>query len=417
MNRIIRVSARSALTLLLVSASLAGCNLGSYDDAVDRFNAGRPPVANPPPPQPPPPPPAGFGPVFSEIQANVFTPSCATAGCHSGANPSASLNLEAANSHAMLIGIASTQDAGTLRVNPGNPDMSYLIQKLEGPGVMGARMPPNAAALAQADIDVIRQWITDGAIDDTIQPSFPVRVASLSPMSGANLDAPPASIIAGFDRDVDASTVNANTFILEASGGDGIFGDANTMQVMAASITMASPQSAVFDLTGVALGDDTYQVTLKGAGASMILDLDGNVLDGENTGAFPSGNGVEGGDYISRFTVTTPVVIGPTLDQIQAVIFTPTCATGGCHNSVSQAGSLDLSNADTSHAQLVGVESPANPGAFRVVQFDPGNSYLIQKLEAAAGIIGDRMPPPPRTAVPQSDINEIRQWVQDGALR
>ena len=41
---------------------------------------------------------AGFGPNFSEIQANVFTPDCATSGCHVGGNPSAGLNLEEANS-------------------------------------------------------------------------------------------------------------------------------------------------------------------------------------------------------------------------------------------------------------------------------------------------------------------------------
>ena len=188
----------------------------------------------------------------------MFTPTCATAGCHSGANPSASLNLEDGMSYAMLVGVASTQQAGTDRVDPGNPNQSYLIEKLEGPGASGQQMPPGAP-LAQAEIDVIRQWITEGAIDDTAAPpSFPVRVASLSPIPGANLDAAPARIIAGFDRDVVAATVNANTFILEASGGDGIFGDANAVQIMAASISLATPQSAVFDLSGVALGDDTY---------------------------------------------------------------------------------------------------------------------------------------------------------------
>ena len=77
--------------------------------------------------------------------------------------PAAGLSLEAANSYAQLVGIASTQDAGVQRVNPGNPDMSYLITKLEGPGAAGGQMPPSGP-LAQADIDVIRQWITDGTL-------------------------------------------------------------------------------------------------------------------------------------------------------------------------------------------------------------------------------------------------------------
>ena len=67
----------------------------------------------------------------------------------------------------MLVGIASSQDAGTQRVNPGNPNISYLIQKLEGPGVSGQQMPPGAP-LPQADINVIRTWITQGATDDRV---------------------------------------------------------------------------------------------------------------------------------------------------------------------------------------------------------------------------------------------------------
>jgi hypothetical protein len=120
--------------------------------------------------------------------------------------------------------------------------------------------------------------------------------------------------MAVFDREPDASTVNANTFILEASGGDMTFGDGNEVLIVAASITipLANPQTAVFDLTGIALADETYQVRLLGSGASMILDLDANALDGKFGGAFPSGDGTEGGDFEAIFTVMTPVVMWPT---------------------------------------------------------------------------------------------------------
>ena len=183
---------------------------------------------------------------------------------------------------------------------------------------------------------------------------------------------------------------------------------------MAASISLATPRSAVFDLTGVTLNDDTYQVTLKGTGASVIMDLDGNILDGENTGGFPSGDDTEGGDFISRFTVTTPVMIGPTLPQIQAVVFTPSCATAGCHSGGSPAGMLSLTDEATSYAQLVGIPASGAMGPIRVIEFDADNSYLIQKLEGAMGIVGNQMPLG-RPPLPQSDIDEIRQWILDGA--
>lgn len=402
---------RKLIALFVLATGIAGCNLGSYDDAVDRFNAGQPPA--PPPPPTPPPTGGGFNPVFSEIQSNVFTPSCATAGCHSGASPAASLSLEAASSHAMLVGIAAVQDAGVERVTPGNPNASYLITKLEGPGAAGQQMPPNNP-MAQADIDVIRQWIADGAVDDSVQPSLPVRVSSLSPAPGAALDTAPASIIAGFNREVDASTVNTNTFILTASGGDGAFNNGNETQITAASITLANPQSAVFDLTGVALSDDTYEVTLEGTGASIIMDLDGNALDGEYTGAFPSGNGSEGGDFMARFTISTPVAIQPTLDSIQAIVFTPSCATSGCHDPVGERALLVLSDADTSLANLLNVMATQNNAKLRVVAGDPDASYLVEKIESA-GDVGVRMPP--GRALPQDQIDAIRLWITNGAQR
>lgn len=229
----------------------------------------------------------------------------------------------------------------------------------------------------------------------------------------------PAQITAGFDREVDASTVNLNTFILEASNNDGVFGDGDDIAITAFSITVptANTQSAEFNLTGVALADDTYQVRLLGSGASFILDLDANMLDGEFSGAFPSGNGAAGGDFVTQFTVAVPVVIGPTLNEIQAAVFTPTCATSSCHSNGNQAAGLALGDADTSFGELVGEFSGQNgQGAVMLVApFDPDASYLIQKLENTAGISGGRMPP--GVPLQQSDIDEIRQWIMDGALR
>ena len=123
------------------------------------------------------------------------------------------------------------------------------------------------------------------------------------------------------------------------------------------------------------------------SGASIIMDQDANALDGEFAAAFPSGNGVAGGDFSAQFTITTPIVIGPTLDQIQAVIFTPSCTGAGCHSGGAPAEGLNLSDAATSLAALVGVPSSQQAGVLRVAVGDPNASYLIQKLENAVGTI------------------------------
>ena len=394
--------------VLLSAVVLSACGGGSGSG-----------VTSPPPPPPPPPPPASFGPNFSEIQANVFTPTCATPGCHVGAAAPRGLVLDDANSFGLLVNVASDEDPAFLRVAPGDPDNSYLIQKLEGTASFGARMPLNGAPLAQVDIDTIRQWITDGAIDDRTPSSSPIRVTSLSPLPDSDLTASPASVIAMFDRELDASTVNAITYTLQASGGDDTFGDGNEIAITASSITTpnTTPMSATFDLTGVVLADDTYRVTLFGSGASVILDIDANALDGEFSGTFPSGDGTAGGDFVADFSVST-VQAGPTLDDIQAAVFTPNCTNAGCHtgptSNILPTG-MDLTDADASFASLVGEASLQVPALSRVAAGDPDNSYLIQKLEGTAAV-GSQMPLV-GGPLDQSVIDDIRLWIQNGAQR
>ena len=221
----------------------------------------------------------------------------------------------------------------------------------------------------------------------------------------------PTQIVAGFDRELDASTVNAMTFILE---------DGNGVDITANSITVptGNPQSAVMDLAGVNIPDGNYRVLLLGSGASFIMDLDANALDGEFSGSFPSGNGQAGGDFVGPFTIMAPpVAFGPTLDEIQTNVFTPTCATVGCHNNTAQAAGLSLADADTSFLELVGQFSnqTGQMNVLLVAPGDPDASYLIRKMEGVGGITGGVMPP--TGSIPQGDIDIIRTWITNGALR
>lgn len=102
---------------------------------------------------------------LTQIQNEVFTPTCS--GCHSGPtsnNLPSGMNLSsAADSHDALVNVASIQVPELDRVEPTNPDNSYLIQKLEGTAAVGTRMPQGGPFLDQATVDTIRQWIMDGA--------------------------------------------------------------------------------------------------------------------------------------------------------------------------------------------------------------------------------------------------------------
>ena len=75
------------------------------------------------------------------------------------------MNLEAGNSAASLINVVSSGDPTQTRVIPFDPSGSLVIKKLEGTQAVGARMPRDGPPyLSQETIDVIRQWIFDGAL-------------------------------------------------------------------------------------------------------------------------------------------------------------------------------------------------------------------------------------------------------------
>ena len=110
-------------------------------------------------------PPSGLQPTLASIQDNVFTVTCAVPGCHGGGGAQQGLRLDPGFSAGNLINVHSPQNPNLIRVVPGDPDASFLIQKLQGAdGLLGERMPDGGPYLTTATINVIRQWIQDGAL-------------------------------------------------------------------------------------------------------------------------------------------------------------------------------------------------------------------------------------------------------------
>ena len=114
-------------------------------------------------------------------------------------------------------------------------------------------------------------------------------------------------------------------------------------------------------------------------------------------------------------TPSTPAT--PTVSfsqQIQAPILTPTCSTCHTDDGRTPAGGLNLKSG-SSFAQLVNVTSTGKPGATRVIPGNPSGSYLVQKLEGAADIVGLRMPRNGPPFLTDAEVATIRQWIQNGA--
>jgi hypothetical protein len=115
--------------------------------------------------EPPPPPPSA--PTLTSLQEEIFTPRCAVPGCHAAPFPQLGLDLSQGNTHDSLVNVESVELAPLPRVLPGEPDLSYLVLKLEGdPRIVGERMPFGGPYLAASQIQAVRDWIAAGAKDD-----------------------------------------------------------------------------------------------------------------------------------------------------------------------------------------------------------------------------------------------------------
>ena len=126
-------------------------------------------------------------------------------------------------------------------------------------------------------------------------------------------------------------------------------------------------------------------------------------------------------ESLSKIAGPTPS-LEPTFASIQREIFEtpdsagrPNCTR--CHNAAGRAfaGGLSLEH-DIAYDSLVNVASRGKARATRVIPLDPDNSYLVQKVEGRAGIVGLRMPfngP----YLSDGQVLILKRWIEIGAPR
>ena len=184
--------------------------------------------------------------------------------------------------------VASAEVPSLLRVNPGNPDASYLVQKIQGNAAVGSRMPANGPPfLSQAQIDLIRGWIAAGA-PQAAAPGDRLFVSSSMPAPGEKALPGLNTISIVFSTDVDASLVSTNSFELR---------DALDQPVSVARITVPSGRPNVVELvTAQPLPAGSYQLAVRGDGPAPLADNAGRQLDGDR-------DGEPGGDTFIPFDV------------------------------------------------------------------------------------------------------------------
>ncbi|MGH8237059.1 MAG: hypothetical protein ACREXP_08555 [Steroidobacteraceae bacterium] len=237
-------------------------------------------------------------PQFASIQSQVFTPICTA--CHAGAGAPLGLRLDEGAAFAMLVNAPSTEVPTLRRVEPGNPGASYLIQKLEGTAAVGGRMPLNAPPLPAQTIQVIRQWIADGAQPSAValsaaEKATATRIDAIWPMADAVLGEAPREIVISSNAELDMSLLNAATVTLRRAG------DANRSahpsgREIVATISVRSLQPTVLAVTAASENWEAgrYELRVSAGPPLAVADRAARVIDGD-------GDGEPGGDFVLRF--------------------------------------------------------------------------------------------------------------------
>jgi hypothetical protein len=116
-------------------------------------------------------------PKLSAIEAQVFGPSCGKSlSCHNSESPQPRMvGTMSTNGQGLaldgstkdrLVNKPSLEVPGKMLVVPGDPDASYLMEKLtSAKPTYGNRMPDMNSALDAGVIEGIRTWIKNGAKD------------------------------------------------------------------------------------------------------------------------------------------------------------------------------------------------------------------------------------------------------------
>ena len=104
---------------------------------------------------------------FSQQVQPILTDRCAFGGCHASTSPAADQSLAEGLAYVNVVNVPSQELPSMDRVEPGDPDQSYLVHKIQGThldmGGSGLRMPRGQEPLSDDQIRLIRAWIQQGA--------------------------------------------------------------------------------------------------------------------------------------------------------------------------------------------------------------------------------------------------------------
>lgn len=92
---------------------------------------------------------------------------CGSTSCHKGVNGQAGLTLTVGKAYDELVNVPAMQCSdGRMRVMPGDPANSYILDKVLNVDVCSGKKMPTTTSLSDPQVQLIADWICGGALND-----------------------------------------------------------------------------------------------------------------------------------------------------------------------------------------------------------------------------------------------------------
>lgn len=337
--------------------------------------------------------PADCVPEIEALRDEIFTPSCALAGCHASSASAGGLDLEAADLEAQLVGAPSGTCDGWVRVIPGAPDESLLYLKLAGPAPCGALMPP-PTGLPPEQSACVRAWIEtlEGNNCETCGGDACIDLETDNDHCGECGNACPA----GVPCTAGACTCPAGEDLCNGSCIDtmadhencGSCDNACAANKVCWQGVCADTCAALTECNGGCIDTQSDPDNCGACGNSC---GDGNACEMGGCGC--PGNGISFAGEVE------PLFGG--------------CDGAGCHGFPAPAAGLDL-RPGMVYSSLVGVPSSQCANRLLVSPGQPGVSYLMDKLQGTNLCLGTKMPKLGQDFTAQQ-LDAVSEWICRGA--
>jgi len=226
------------------------------------------------------------GVTLASLQKNIFGAICIN--CHTGSNAPRGLRLDSEeNSYAFLVSHAADEVPELLRVNPGNPDDSYIIRKLEGASnIVGGRMPLGGPYLTQEQINSVRDWIANGA-PRTGTGSSPTKISFVKTEKTDNQ----FSASLHLSRPLETNSVTEKNLAISYTSEN-----SNTPIAVNNFNLLVLDQSLEIMIPGIKANTSNIHITLKSPSEAPIVDSQLHSIDGD-------GDDNQGGEYHYEYSV------------------------------------------------------------------------------------------------------------------